>query len=379
MGLSNGQMRRARLTHTLLKEPDLLLVDDPFLGLDPTATSIISKFLATYNHETLGGCPIVIGLRYQDPLPAWTTHICCVDETNGILFQGPINELQQKINAIKSREDKILQEKKVLKTAENSFEIDDLVASHPMYGRDRHEIIKMPETIELKGLDVSYKGEFVLRNLRWKVEPGSKWHIRGDNGSGKSTLLSLLTAEHPQSWNSKVVENGKERRTGNANYFDINKRIGMSSPELHAIFLKNSGDRLSIRECIATGFHEGSSNNFIPMWDKLSDNQKKIVNMYITYFELQDISETKLFDEVSVSKQKLILFVRSLVKMPEVLILDEAFSGMEAEPMIRCQEFLEYWPGTVLVVSHIAEETPKCDHFLRLISPGQYTIGNIEN
>ena len=130
----------------------------------------------------------------------------------------------------------------------------------------------------------------------------------------------------------------------------------MSSPELHAIFLKNSGDRLSIRECIATGFHEGSSNNFIPMWDKLSDNQKKIVNMYITYFELQDISETKLFDEVSVSKQKLILFVRSLVKMPEVLILDEAFSGMEAEPMIRCQEFLEYWPGTVLVVSHIAEE-----------------------
>lgn len=76
------------------------------------------------------------------------------------------------------------------------------------------------------------------------------------------------------------------------------------------------------------------------------------------------------------SDQKLVLFVRCLLKMPKILILDEAFSAMETEPMQTCHEFLEYWPGTVFVVSHVPEETPRCDHYLRLISPGHYEIGD---
>ncbi|CCD22532.1 uncharacterized protein NDAI_0A03750 [Naumovozyma dairenensis CBS 421] len=381
MGLSNGQMRRARLANSLLKEPDLLLVDDPFLGLDPKATSIISKLLSNYNAPTVEhtssvrGCPVVIGLRYQDPLPSWATHLCCVDEQLGILFQGPIKEVQNKIDQIRKQEQEIL--KKQILNEENSYTVNDLVAMHPLYGKSKHEVIKMPHTLELKGLNVSYKGEPVLQSLHWEVQPGSKWHIRGDNGSGKSTLLSLITAEHPQSWNSKVVENGIERRSGNANYFDINKKIGMSSPELHAILLKNVGDKLNVLECISTGFHEGP-NNFLPMWSKLNENQKKLVDMYISYFGLTSIIN-KSFKELSVSEQKLILFIRGLIKMPEVLILDEAFSAMEIEPMIQCQEFLEHWPGTVFVVAHVEEETPKCDHYLRLIKPGEYTIGDIDN
>lgn len=380
MGLSNGQMRRARLARSMLKEPDLLLIDDPFLGLDPSATATISQFLARYdNMDVNGDCPIVIGLRYQDTIPAWCTHVCCVDQQSGIVFQGSIKELQNKVDETKLIAQRELRQSRKTSFSKGDVSIDDLICVHPMFGKGDHEFIKMPHAIELDGLSVSYKGEAILENLHWKVQPGSKWHIRGDNGSGKSTLLSLLTAEHPQSWNSNVIENGVPRRTGKTNYFDINSKISMSSPELHAIFLKNAGRRLNTRESVATGYRDASSNNFLPIWKSLDKSVQSIVNMYLEYFGLDQIPDSFLFEQLTVSDQKLVLFVRSLIKMPQILILDEAFSGMEVEPMMRCHEFLEEWPGTVLVVAHVAEETPKCAHYLKLISPGEYEIGDIND
>ncbi|CCF57267.1 hypothetical protein KAFR_0C02740 [Kazachstania africana CBS 2517] len=377
MGLSNGQMRRARLAKALLKKPDLLLIDDPFLGLDPSACSIISKFLA--NSERNINVPVIIGLRYQDEIPQWCTHIAHVDDHEGLQFSGKIDYLRKQIDQLKEEENAKLFKEKEERELSNRLTPYDLISMHSMCGRSYHEIIKMPHCIEFKGINITYRGSPVLKDLEWQVRPGSKWHIRGDNGTGKSTLLSLILAEHPQSWNSKVVEDGHERRTGSSNYFDINKNIGMSSPELHAVFIKDCGSKLNVRECIASGFHEGSSNNFTKMWDKLNTEQKRVVEMYLEFFGLQQFADTQLFGELTISEQKLVLFVRSLVKMPKILILDEAFSGMEIEPMLKCHDFLEYWPGTVLVVAHVDQETPKCDHYLRLLGPGKYTVGDVNN
>lgn len=376
MGLSNGQMRRARLARAMLKRPDLLLVDDPFLGLDPTAASLISQFLSTSDKDI--NVPTVIGLRYQDSIPQWCTHVCFVDEIEGILFSGNISKMKDKVHEIQTQHRKNLDEERRRLSDNNKYTIDDLISSHPMYNKPLHEIIKLPSAIEFKGVNVTYSGEPVLKDLKWDVKPGTKWHIRGDNGTGKSTLLSMIVAEHPQSWNSKVVENGEERRTGNANYFDINKRIGMSSPELHAMFVKSAA-QLSVRECIVSGLHEGSSNNFLRMGKSLDTTQQELINMYVTYFGLDDNFETMNFADLTVSQQKLVLFVRSLIKVPEILILDEAFSGMEDTLMLRCHEFLERWPGTVLAVAHVADETPKCDHYIRLMGPGKYEIAAIDN
>lgn len=376
-GLSNGQMRRARLARAFLKKPDLVLVDDPFLGLDPTASSIISKFLAKSHSEI--GVPVIIGLRYQDPIPSWCDNLVAVDETNGALFQGPIAQVQGKINQLKSNTIKQIDENQKKIHELNKIPTNDLISNHPFYNRNKHDILKVPSSIVFKGVDVSYRGEPVLKKLYWDVKSGSKWHIRGDNGTGKSTLLSMVIAEHPQSWNPKVIENGQERRTGKSNYFDINKKIGMSSPELHAIFSKRTGNHTTVRECISSGFHEGSANNFIPLWNKIDQDKQKLVNAYLYYFDIQDIADTKTFEELTVSEQKLVLFIRALIKLPEVLILDEAFSGMETGPMLSCHKFLESWPGTVLVVAHVPEETPKCEHFIRLLGPGKYELGKVDN
>ncbi|SCU81563.1 LAFA_0C05820g1_1 [Lachancea sp. 'fantastica'] len=368
MGLSNGQMRRARLARSLLKEPDLVLLEDPFLGLDPTATSIISTFIGQYTRT-----PIVIGLRHQDEFPSWCTHVCYVDET-GIVFQGDIHHLGDRIDAIKNHYNLA----KNAQRPNSRYTIQDLISFHPLAAKSQHDMVKIPADIELNGLSVSYRGVPILKDLHWKVPPRSKWHIRGNNGTGKSTLLSLLTADHPQSWNSKIVEGGVPRRTGSTDYFTINKKIGMSSPELHAIFNKSQSRELSVREALATGFQENSSNNFLACYRNLDERQRLTLEAYVDYFGLQSLQDAT-YGDISVSDQKLVLFVRALLKMPQLLILDEAFSAMDEEPMHKCFEFLKQWPGIVLVVSHVPAETPDCNHFLQLVSPGEYEIGETKN
>ncbi|AET40297.1 uncharacterized protein Ecym_5557 [Eremothecium cymbalariae DBVPG len=366
MGLSNGQMRRARLARSLLKQPDIILVDDPFLGLDPVNAEIVSKFLAEYNRSV-----IVIGLRYQDPIPSWCTHLCFVDH-DGISFQGPAAECHNDIGRLRME---YIRAQELHESSDVPIpNVQDLVSPHPLYRKSLEDLKQAPPTIELRGLTVSYKGVNVLENITWQVPVGSTWHIRGANGSGKSTLLSVLTADHPQSWNSKLIENGVPRRTGATSYFDINMRIGMSSPELHAIFLKIAGDRLTVRETIASGLHQDSSNNFKPLWKKLEHSTKQLISLYLNYFRLDH--ET-MFKDLSVSDQKLTLFIRALVKMPQLLILDEAFSAMDSTNIQRCKNLLHHWPGTCLIVSHLPTETPPCDYYLHLHSPSTHTQGSI--
>lgn len=364
MGLSNGQMRRARLARAVLKEPDLLLVDDAFLGLDPHATAIISQFLEN------APMPIILGLRVQDTIPNWCTHICCVDPNSGILFHGPIDDHWEQISKIQDEAE--TNRKRTLLSADTH--IDELISQHPFIRQESKT--NRPPSIRMEKLSVRYNGRPVLVDVDWTVEAGSNWHIQGDNGTGKSTILSMITAEHPQSWSSRIWDSGYQRRTGKSNYFDINNRMGMSSPELHALMLKKVGNTLSIREVLSSGFHEGSSNNFTKNWDKLGIDQQQLISKFMNYFGLDKIPEGTKLDQLSVSNQKLALFVKSLVKLPEILILDEAFSAMESEPMARCHEFLKHWPGTMLAVSHVNMETPACEHYLRLLGPGKHLIGD---
>ena len=91
---------------------------------------------------------------------------------------------------------------------------------------------------------------------------GSKWRILGDNGTGKTTLLSIITADHPQSWKSVIKVNGILRKTGSGvTFFDINNKIGISSPELHALVPQHNK---TMKDIIYNGLVKNVGNsNFI--------------------------------------------------------------------------------------------------------------------
>lgn len=349
--LSNGQMRRARIAKTLMKKPKLLIIDDPFLGLDPSATNSVSDSLNKIAAELNIG--LVVGLRIQDQIPSWITHIGLVDEL-GLRLSG--------------KKDTVVEDlKKIFKTSLTIHRHHEL--SHLKLEPKTVSTLEVADPIiEFENASVIYRGQPILRAFDWKVQRGSKWRILGDNGSGKTTLLSLITADHPQSWRSVVKINGRLRKTGSGvNYFDINDSIGISSPEVHALVPRS----MTTGQVIMNGLVPGIGNsNFKFKYrlepENISAFAKNVLDLF--YAETDPIWDVA-FQQLTVSQQKLALFLRAVLKNPEVLILDEAFSCMDDEVlMMKCHAFvsLQLTDTTVLAIGHIDWELPTTDYTLHL-------------
>lgn len=350
MGLSNGQTRRARLARALVREPKLMVIDDPFLGLDPEATETVSTVLGDVPPNPY----VILGLRAQDEIPKWITHVVIVNQ-DGVVSQGTVAEMGSEISRLQeetlaSREAELAKQQQSIQRLKRLFP-PAAPRSVPL--------------LEFRGVSVAYRGQPVLTDLNWKVNHGERWHVRGNNGAGKSTLLSLITAEHPQSWNARIVMNGVARRTGSQSYFDINESIGFTSPELHAIYPAHH----TLYETIATGFQAGS---MIPP-KKLSEDKKHVVGAYLQEFELEDKINIQ-FRDLNISDQKLALFIRALVKNPDLVILDEALSVMDGHTVQKCKELLRHYNGTVMAIGHLKDEEPDTDRFIRLVRPGEYEV-----
>lgn len=187
-------------------------------------------------------------------------------------------------------------------------------------------------------------------------------------GSGKTTLISLICSDHPQSYSLPIKYFGRDRlpRPGQSgvSIFDIQSRIGHSSPEVHAFFPRNLTLRQTIRNAWADAFLSVA---------RLSREEEMHVETCLLWFEAELRPSTTLddlqhctalscsskttnwadvlrFRDLSFSAQRVALFLRAIVKKPELVILDEAFSGMDDFVREKCMLFLEF--GQTCSISH---------------------------
>lgn len=356
--LSNGQFRRARIAKELYRDVDLLCVDDPFLGLDPMSTKTVNGVLERTakdsQHSTL-----VIGLRIQDEIPDWITNVIVVNN-NSVVVDGRRNDPQVVQALAKMRTEFELKHSHITKHVSEVFNVKsgELIINENL------------PIIEMDNVSVEYRGVPAIKNLFWQVKEGEKWHIRGKNGSGKTTLLSLITLDHPQSWKRNIKVFGVARQPGKVNYFDTNKFIGFTSPELHALYPKKQ----TLREAISTGYIVGS---YVPQWYQLSLDKKNKINEYLTMVGLDNVADSR-FGDIPVSTQKLVLLLRAIINDPKILILDEALSAMTDEDVVKGKCIVNQWPGTCLIIGHVDEEIPKCDKYINVdqAREGQFKFGN---
>ncbi len=335
--LSNGEHKRFQLAKAILQNADWILLDNPYTGLDATARKLLDKLLAKLIKK---GVHILLVTSPVD-IPDFITHVAVLDK--GIL------------------KDKISRKEFSIK---NFFPKQKLaipqVLSNVMQATLTENHYEFSVAVKMVNTNVIYDHKKILNNINWKVNKGECWSLSGHNGSGKSTLLSLITGDNPQAFANEIYLFDRKKGSGET-IWDIKRRIGYVSPELHHYFYAAN----TCFDVVASGLFDT-----IGLFKKINNKQRELIHEWMHFLQI-DMFEKRLFKQLSNGEQRLILLARALVKNPPLLILDEPCQGLD--------DGMKQWfislindtcvklKKTLIYVTHYEHEIPVCvTHSLKL-------------
>ena len=324
--LSNGENKRLQLTKALLRKPDLLILDNPYVGLDTAGRKQLSSTLDKLSEK---GLKLIIIAQEQD-LPNCITHVAVLHQGSLIECREPMRSTQTIIPEAQINQDPLLLSN-ILQASTCFFET----------------------AVKMVNVNIAYNNKHVLKNINWEVKKGEKWAISGPNGTGKSTLLSLINADNPQGYANEIYLFDKKRGTGES-IWDIKKNIGFVSPELHLYFEKE----ITCFQTIASGLFDT-----IGLFRKLNPIQKELVDKWMELFGIEEVGH-KTLQTLPLGIQRLILLGRALIKNPALLVLDEPNQGLDQNQTERFKQILDSICNnreiTLIYTSHYSEEWPNC-------------------
>ena len=348
--LSTGETRKTLLCQALMSDPQLLILDEPFDGLDVNSRQQLAALLADLHRA---GLTLVLVLNRFDEIPEFVQYA-------GVLADCLLSETGEKRA--------LLQQALVAQLA-HSEKLDGITLPEPDVPPARHALADSAPRIVLNDGVVSYNDRPVINHLSWTVSPGEHWQIVGPNGAGKSTLLSLITGDHPQGYSNDLTLFGRRRGSGET-IWDIKKHIGYVSSSLHLDYRVST----NVRNVILSGYFDS-----IGIYQAVSDKQHKLVQQWLDILGIDKRTADAPFHSLSWGQQRLALIVRALVKHPTLLILDEPLQGLDPLNRQLVRRFVDVLIGEgatqLLFVSHHAEDAPDCiTHRLAFVpSGGGYT------
>ena len=295
--LSTGETRKVMLIRALTSRPELLVLDEPFDGLDHDSSQWLQGHLATLA-ETI---PMVLVLNRFDECPDFITHIAYVDH----------GQLAHQVDRADEKAYGELLQLLHLKTSELEVPKADPAISLPLLNADE-------PLVRLTGAAVRYTNNTVFEDLDWTIEANQHWQVSGPNGSGKTCLLSLITGDHPQCYVNDIKVFGFQRGTGES-IWQIKQYIGYVSTALQWEYRVGT----SLRNVIISGFYDS-----IGLYTKSTDTQKAIADDWLAVLGMTG-REHEPFNALSFGEQRLALIARAMVKHPPLLILDEPCLGLD--------------------------------------------------
>jgi molybdate transport system ATP-binding protein len=352
--LSTGEMRKTLIARALIKAPKLLILDEPFDGLDEVARRSLAECI---DHLMTGSVRVILVVHRLEEIVPHITHVLFIKE--GQLFmQGPKEYLLTSEN-ISQLYGCLLELERDNGRYLVSFGKDGSqpMATTPVADEKNPHV---PETlIEMRDTTVQYHGSVVLDHLNWVMRRGENWAILGPNGSGKSTILKLILGDNLQGYANQVILFGRQKGTGET-LWEIKKRIGAVSSELQVQYRK----KMSAYDVIASGFYDS-----IGLYQYPTQEQKTIVDQWIQLLCIEDIA-SQLFHQLSYGQRRMILLARAMVKSPALLIVDEPCHGLDIPNRKRVLDILERIGHTrtnLLYVTNHKEEMLDCvTHVMRL-------------
>lgn len=331
--LSNGELRRVLLAEALLKSPRLMVLDDPFAGLDTAAREHLGALISELMTQ---GLQLVTVVRRPEEIPPGATHLLHV-AGGKVTIQGTLEAMRGHRHLRSFFAPPRPTKRKVVKPAQAAGQ---------------------KEVFSLHNVTVRYGKTVALHDVSWTVHAGERWALMGHNGSGKSTLLSLLTGDNLQAYSNDVRIFGRRRGTGES-IWEIRERIGWLSPELQWHYPGST-----------PAFHIVASGLFdtLGLQRPMTTKQRALVREWLERFELR---AKAAFATLGAGEQRMALLARALIKSPDLILLDEPCQGLDAAHRDAFHRALEkalkgHPCALVYIGHHTAELPPAVDRVLRL-------------
>lgn len=313
--LSSGELRKFQLTKTLFANPSLLIMDNPFIGLDAETRDQLKELLQKLADER--EMEIMLVIAKTDDIPAFA---------NEIKETSPLEAIPAYVL---------------------SKEKQDAILSLPYHDND----YDCQRVVDMKKVSIRYGERTILKDVDWTIMNGERWALSGQNGSGKSTLLSLICADNPQSYACDITLFDRPRGSGES-IWDIKKHIGYVSPEMHRSYKRN----LPAIRIVASGLMDSIGLYAVP---NAQDYEK--CRWWLDIFGIGELAD-RPFLQLSSGEQRLVLLARAFVKDPQLLILDEPLHGLDLWNRRLVKDVIETFcqrrNKTMIMVTHYQTELP---------------------
>ena len=340
--LSGGERRRVGLVEVLLGDHDLIVLDEPTNHLDVEAIAFLASHLRS---RTAAGLAMLVVSHDRWFLDAvctriWEVHDGVVDAYDGgyAAYVLARVERQRQAAATEARRRNLARKELAwlrrgapARTSKPKFRIEvaEALISDVPPPRDRLALEKFAtsrlgkDVFDLINVDYAVGNRKLLNRLTWSIGPGDRIGLVGVNGAGKTTLLDLLAGlRFPQS--------GKIKRGVTLRIGYLSQSVGELDDEDRVL---QSVTRLKQATRLATG-REVSAGNLLEEFGFTGD---KLVAR---------------IGDLSGGERRRLQFLRLLLEEPNVLLLDEPTNDLDIDTLTVIEDYLDTWPGTLIVVSH---------------------------
>lgn len=277
---STGERKKLLLNYQLAQNPDFIILDHPFDGLDAeTVAHIKEQFKVLAETTTI----IQFYTRSEDILAFCNMALHWKD---GRFVKG------RTLEKAKFFQHKISQ-KPIPKALVTYYNLSEVL-------------------IDFRDISVAFGEKPVLQHINWQVKRGESWQLTGVNGSGKTTLLSMITGDSVKGYGKELYIFGSKKGSGES-VWEIKKKIGYVTPVLTERF----DGMHSVSDMIIGGIYDS-----VGLYKRPTTLERKIAEEWIELIGLQD-KATKRFRDLSEVAKRLVLIARAMIKNPPLLILDE--------------------------------------------------------
>jgi len=328
--LSTGESRKVMWVTRLRRRHDLLVLDEPYEGLDVSSREYVKKWL---DQLAENGQSIVWVANRLDELPDWISHLAFMHNAE-LVASGTKAD--------------VLAIPEVHALVEFDRELPELppAPSAPLVLNDDEPLIRLTNG------NIRYDERTLFDELNWQIEPGQHWAVQGPNGCGKTSLLQMITGDNPQCYRNDLRLFGIKRGSGES-IWDIKKHIGIVSASLQWQYRAST----NVMSALLSGLHDS-----IGLYKAVGDDDKRLALHWLEILGLRDRANKSL-QHLSYGEQRLVLIGRAMIKQPALLILDEPCQGLDDISRHMVLAFINRLVNqqrmTMLYVTHHADEIPQ--------------------